>query len=154
MKDRRDRRAATINVAKEIITTKTYGDVLSYEYLVQMLEEEVGTIGFAVSMSILKGELIKHGLVLSCLINEGYKILFPNEIAKEVLDKYVMKSVKSLEKGMAIMQYTDISTLTIAEANEFRTVSDMLDVIYKNSTDEVYKTQLLINEAKVKELGE
>lgn len=140
------------NTLEEILSTKKYGDLLSYEYLERSLETERYEMDFAVKMAKLKNALIECGYVLSCILNEGYRILMPNEIADEVLNKYVKGSLKKIGKGIMIMQCTDVSTLTEAELNAFGTLQNALAIMYKDNENHILNAQAVLSAVKKQEI--
>lgn len=150
----KDNKIIVMDKSEKILNTKTYGDVLSYSYLEHLLECDKETIEFTVKMAGVKELLIDYGFVLTNVIGIGYKILAPNEITTEVMKKCVKGSMKKIEKGMRIMNHTDVSYLTDKEKIEFDNFNRILEELYRYTEDSMFEAQAVLNATKLKELGE
>lgn len=139
---------------EQILRTREYGDILSYEYLENLLEANREDMEFTIKLSKLKNILIECGYVLSCLINEGYKILMPNEIADEVMNKCVKSSLKKIDKGLKIMKYTDRRYLKEDELAVFEAFENTLNKMYRENENSILDMQVMLNSVKQKELGD
>lgn len=135
-----------------ILTTRKYGDILSYEFLESLLDAKREDLEFVVKMAKLKDTLIECGYVLSCLINEGYRILEPNEIADEVMKKYVKSSINKLEKSIRIMKYADRKELNKEELKVFEAFESTLLRMHRENENNMLDMQAMLSAVKQKEL--
>lgn len=149
-----DRKQTVNEAVEQILTTYDYGQTIQFSYLERIFGCEKEDIEFAYLTSAVKNELIEYGCILTTVLGEGYRILYPNEIAKEVYKKHIKASVNRLAKGLRIMQGIDQSYLTTEEKNQFDSMQNLLGEMYRTSENSLLQAQFLLGEAKKKELGE
>jgi len=149
-----DRKQQVEDIVDKIITTKDYGEILSYEYLEALTGYERYDIGFTVILAMVKELLVEYGYVLKSIINEGYKILNPGEISEHVIQTHLKQSTNKLGKALRIMQYTNKSYLNKEELAFFNKVESLLGNTFTYNEDSLLSAQAMLNEVKMKELGE
>lgn len=150
----KDRREGIERVVEHIITNYNYGDTITYKQLERVMGIDAEELEFSYNMIAIKNELILYGCVLTSVVNEGYRILNPNEIAGEVHKKYGMASLNKLKKGLLIMEHTDQGQLNEEEKEQFLGLQSILGSLVKSNEDNLLKAQYIIGETKRKELKE
>ena len=141
------------NVVATILKEKTYGDELSYTYLENLLECDRTDFSFFYIICNVRDKLISNGYVLKNMINEGYRILFPNEIADEVVRKYIVQSTSKLETAKRIMQHTEMRLLNRQEREMFDYIQSLVTRELVSSTNTLTSAMALLNNVKQKELS-
>ena len=150
---KKDRREEIESIVEYVLTNFKYGDMLSYDTLQRIIGYGVENIEFAYIMKRVKDELIEYGCILSTVFNEGFKILHPNEVVKEVYNKYAKLGVVRFAKGLKVMANIDQSLLNSKEKEQFLEMADMMNSLYKTSENNLLQMQFLIGEATRKELN-
>lgn len=151
---RTDRREIVENVVEKILQQKKYGDIISHEELEEWIGYERDEAMFLGIVAVSRELLIEYGYVLRNVLNEGYKVLFPNEIAEEVIQKHFKQSTNKLSKAIRIMQYTDRDMLKKDELKFFESVENLISKTYTNNENALFEAQALLNDAKMQELAE
>lgn len=141
------------NVVATILKEKTYGDEISYTYLENLLECDRLDVAFFYIICNVRDKLIANGYVLKNMMNEGYRILFPNEIADEVVKRYMVQSVGKLEVAKRIMEHTEMRLLTKQEREQFSYIQSLISRGLANSTNTLTSAMALLNNVKQKELN-
>jgi hypothetical protein len=149
-----DRKEQIEDVVEKILTTKKYGDVISYKELEQLIGYEREDLGFTVVLGCAKELLVEYGYVLKSIINEGCKILYPNEIAEEVIQRHLKQSTNKLNKALRIMQYADRDMLNKEELAFFERVENLIGKTFNYNENMLFEAQALLNEVKMQELAE
>lgn len=152
-KNKLSRVSSIDNVVTTILNEKTYGDELSYTYLENLLECDKTDIAFFYIICNVRDKLIANGYVLKNLMNEGYRILYPNEIADEVVRKYIVQSNSKLEVAKRIMEHTEMRLLNSQERELFKHIQLMVNKELANSTNTLTSAMAVLNNVKQKELS-
>lgn len=139
---------------KDIITKFNYGDLITTEYLEHLLGIDREETEFMYLVGSLKNNLIEYGCILSSVLGQGYKILYPNEVPQEVYKKYAVQSLNRISKGLKIMSYVDRTMLTEDEKRQFENFENLLMVMYKDNENTLLNAQAILNDVKRKELGQ
>ena len=140
-------------LAQYILTRFNYGDTLYYEDVERLIGAERGEYEYVYTLAQAKNMLITYGMVLVPVINEGYRVLHPKEITDHVVNKYLLKSVATLDKGRTILHYTDREALNDIEQTRVDTVEKYIAEIQKHNEDQiVMNNSILLSVARQKEL--
>lgn len=150
---KKDRREEVERIVEYIITHYNYGDTIQHKQLERLIGAEQGELEYAYLLASVKNELITYGCVLTPVVNEGYRILYPNEIAREVYKKYAKSSLARLEKGLMIMSHIDTSTLTQEEKQQFDDIEKIVQKMRISSENSLLEAQFIIGDVKRKELN-
>ncbi len=149
-----DRREQVEDVVDKILKTKKYGDGISYAELEKLTGYERDEVGFIAILTCAKELLIEYGYVLKSILNEGYRVLYPNEIAEEIIQKYLKSSTNKLNKAIRIMQYTERDELSKDELTFFENVENLIGKTFNYNENMLFEAQALLNEVKMQELAE
>lgn len=149
---KKDRIQETDEYTENILTNFNYGDLINIRYLEGLFGVNKEELEFRYKMGLLKENLIEFGCVLSLVLGEGYKILFPNEVPKEVYRKYAKASLNRIGKGLKILANVDRSLLNETELRNYNEFEKMLLKIYRDNENSLLMAQALIGEVKRKEL--
>ena len=149
-----DRKQQVEDVVEKILNTKSYGDVISYIELEELTGYERYDVGFTIILGAAKELLVEYGYVLKSIINEGYKVLYPNEIAEEVIQKHLKQSTNKLNKALRIMQYAERGMLNKEELKFFEHVENLIGKTFNYNENMLFEAQALLNEVKMQELAE
>lgn len=149
-----DRREQIEDVVDKILQTKKYGDSISYTELENLVGYERDEVGFVAVLTCAKELLIEYGYVLRSVLNEGYRVLYPNEIAEEVIQKHLKSSTNKLNKAIRIMQYTERDMLNKEELEFFEQVENLIGKTFNYNENMLFEAQALLNEVKMQELAE
>lgn len=143
-----------LDIATHIINNYTYEDIIPYKELERLagLDKESGA--FMYVMAQVKNMIVNYGIVLICVADEGYKILAPNQIADYVVNKYLIKSVAMLDKGKNIVHYINRNDLTENERQKADKIEKFIAELQKNNEDKIMSENLLISNARIKELNQ
>ena len=150
---KQDRKQEICNIVEHIVTNYNYGDTIQYKQLERLIGMSMEEIGFMYMMTAVKKELAELGVVLTSVIGEGYRILFPNEIAREVYRKYVKAGVRKFRAGLMIMSNIDQNQLTKEEKEEFLAMEKIVANAQRSSENYLIEAQVLLGEVKKKELN-
>lgn len=150
--NKKDRIKETDIFVENILTHFNYGDLISIKYLERMFGTDKTELEFGYKMSVLREELIEFGCILSSVLGEGYKILFPNEVPQEVYRKYAKASLNRIGKGLKVLANVDRSLLNETELRNYNEFEKMLSKIYRDNENSLLMAQALIGEVKRKEL--
>lgn len=149
---KKDRIQETDEYTENILINFNYGDLINIRYLERLFGVNKEELEFRYKMGLLKENLIEFGCVLSLVLGEGYKILFPNEVPKEVYRKYAKASLNRIGKGLKILANVDRSLLNETELRNYNEFEKMLLKIYRDNENSLLMAQALIGEVKRKEL--
>lgn len=149
---RKDRREEIDNIIEYILTNFNYGDTITYRQLERIIGAEMEELKYVYTIGAVKNELIEYGCILTNVIGEGYRILFPNEVAKEVYKKCAKRSLGCLAKGLKMMEHIDRSVLNEEEKQQFEDMERLVAEMYRTSENSLLKAQLLIGETQRKRL--
>lgn len=149
---KKDRIQETDEYTENILTNFNYGDLINIRYLERLFGVNKEELEFRYKMGFLKENLIEFGCILSVVIGEGYKILFPNEVPQEVYRKYAKASLNRIGKGLKVLANVDRSLLNETELRNYNEFEKMLSKIYRDNENSLLMTQALIGEVKRKEL--
>ena len=113
----------------EYILTLNYGDVILFETMAKMLnyniEDEKEKAKFRNTMQKVKNFLINYGYILKSVVNVGYYILKPQQIASYTYRTYIQRPLRLFEKADIILEHTDITKLKDARFQEYKEVRDL-----------------------------
>ena len=140
------------DVADEILKNKEYGDILDFDYLEDLIGYDRYDGAFFIIFAAAREMLVEYGYVLHNIIDEGYRILYPNEIAEEVIGKYLKGANNRLAKGLKIMRYTDRKALNSQELREFETFESIMFKALEENQESLLNAQAMLNSVKQKEL--
>lgn len=149
---KKDRIQETDKYIENILTNFNYGDLINIRYLERLFGVNKEELEFSYKMGLLKENLIEFGCILSSVVGEGYKILFPNEVPQEVYRKYAKASLNRIGKGLKILANVDRSLLNETELRSYNEFEKMLSKIYRDNENSLLMAQALIGEVKRKEL--
>ena len=149
-----DRREVIENVTEKILQQKKYGDIVSHEELEDWVGYERTDLMYLSILAPVKELLVEYGYVLRSVLNKGYKVLFPNEIAEEVIQKHLKQSTNKLNKAARIMQYTERDMLNKEELAFFEHVENLIGKTFNYNENMLFEAQALLNEVKMQELAE
>lgn len=149
-----DRREQIEDVVDKILQTKKYGDSISFAELEHLIGYDRDEVGFVAVLTVAKELLIEYGYVLRSVMNEGYKVLYPNEIAEEIIQKYLKSTTNKLNKATRIMQYTERDMLNKEELAFFEQVENLIGKTFNYNENMLFEAQALLNEVKMQELAE
>ena len=147
-----DRKEEINNICEYILTHYNYGDVVTYHTLEKLVGFTREEIFFGYTMAQVKKELVEYGCVLSAVLGEGYRILLPNEIAKEVYKRYAKASLKKLGAGLKIMEHIDQDLLSEEERQQFNEIQKVVAGMYRSSENSLLQAQYILGNARRKEL--
>lgn len=150
---KQDRREEIYNIVEHIVDNYTYGDTIGYKILERLIGFSKEEVGFMYIMSAVKKELALYGCVLTSVIGEGYRMLFPNEITREVYRKYVKAGLNKFKAGLMIMANIDQTQLTDEEKDEFIAMEKIVANMHRTSENYLIEAQVLLGEVKKKELN-
>lgn len=136
---------------KKYILDKDFGITLTFEdlneFIGEDLKEEDGMKRFKNVMRKVRKQLYKNGYVLKGIMNVGYYILKPNQIAGYTYRNFMLKPLNSFYTAQVILDNTKKNKLNIEEKQKhFKTQGLNEALITANS--------LLINDEDYKELKE
>lgn len=136
-----------------VLSRFNYGDTLYYEDVERLVGADRGDYEYVYTLAQAKNTLITYGIVLTPVINEGYRILHPREITDYVVNKHLLKSVATLDKGRTILHYADRDKLSKEEKDRIDSVEIFMAELQKHSEDSiVMHNSILISAARQKEL--
>lgn len=147
------REQEVLNVATHIIGNYNYEDIISYKELERLTGIDRESGAFMYVMGAVKNIVMNYGLVLICVADEGYKILAPNQVADYVVNRYLMKSVAMLDKGKNILHYVNRNDLTREERAKADKIEAFMAELQKNNEDKIMSENLLMSNARIKELN-
>ena len=150
---RNSRETDALRLAEYIEANYYYGMKVPYTFIEDVLGIDRFDTMFLYLMSLTKEILIEKGYVLVAEINEGYRILEPQEVANYVIRKNLMKSVNVLEKGRKMLHYTPRAHLNNEQKEKLDTLESFISELRKDNEDKIIKANYYLNEAKVKELN-
>ena len=150
---RNSRENDALRLAEYIEANYYYGMKVPYAFIEDVLGVERYDTMFLYLMSLTKEILIEKGYVLVAEINEGYRILEPQEVANYVIRKNLMKSVNVMEKGRKMLHYTPRTHLNNEQKEKLDTLESFISELRKDNEDKIIKANYYLNEAKVKELN-
>ena len=153
-KVRTERKKKLYAVANEIYMNVKYGELISYTEL----EERFGCSRlepeFQIYMIALKEILSERGFILDSIMNEGYRILQPNEIADYVVRRNLLQSTNKLRRGSNILKHTDTTKLNLIELKYFNNISQIVEEALGNNERSLLSAQVMFNSVKNKEIAE
>ena len=152
MNEMQYRRQQVNDAVNEILQNKKYGDVLDFNYLEELIGYERFEGAFFIIFSAVREALVEYGYVLHNIINEGYRILFPNEVAEEVISRYLKGANNRLSKGLKIMRYTDRKALNEQELRNFEGFENIMKAALKSNQENLLTAQARLNSIKQKEM--
>lgn len=150
---KQDRREEVFNIVSHIAENYTYGDLIPYKQLERLIGRTMDELGFTYILLEVRKELAEYGCVLTNVIGEGYRILFPNEIAREVYKKYVKSGIRKFRTGLMIMKNIDQKELTEEEKTEFLEMEKIVGNLYRTGENYLIEAQILLGEVRKKELN-
>lgn len=150
---RNSRENDALRLAEYIRANYHYGMRVPYNFIEDVLGVERYDTMFLYLMSLTKEILIEKGYVLVAEINEGYRILEPQEVGNYVIRKHLMKSVDVMEKGRKMLHYTPRTQLNNEQKEKLDTLESFISELRKDNEDKIIKANYYLNEAKVKELN-
>lgn len=150
---RKARESIVLDIATHITGNYNYEAVIPYSVLEKIAGIEKETSGFMYIMAQVKNILTNYGIVLVCIADEGYKILAPNQITDYVVNKYLIKSVGMLNRGRNIVHYINRNDLTNEEKAKADKIEKFIAELQKDNEDKIAKENLLISNARIKELN-
>jgi hypothetical protein len=150
---RKDRREEVENIVEHILTNFNYGDTISFKSLERLLGYNAEEIQYKYLLTAVKNELMEYGCILTAVIGEGYRILFPNEVAKEVYRKCAKRSLGYLAKGLKMMENVDRNMLNDEEKRQFEDMEKLVAEMYMTNENSLLKAQFLIGETQRKRLN-
>lgn len=150
---RNSRENDALRLAEYIKANYHYGMRVPYTFIEDVLGVERYDTMFLYLMSLTKEILIEKGYVLVAEINEGYRILEPQEVGNYVIRKHLMKSVDVMEKGRKMLHYTPRTHLNNEQKEKLDTLESFISELRKDNEDKIIKANYYLNEAKVKELN-
>jgi len=150
---RNSRETDALRLAEYIEANYYYGMKVPYTFIEDVLGIDRFDTMFLYLMSLTKEILIEKGYVLVAEINEGYRILEPQEVANYVIRKNLMKSVNVMEKGRKMLHYTPRTHLNNEQKEKLDTLESFISELRKDNEDKIIKANYYLNEAKVKELN-
>lgn len=137
---------------KTVLEQYTYGDIITFETLERLFGVDREESKFLVLLQSLKDELIRYGYILSSIMGEGYKILFPNEVPAEVYRKYGIQALNRLNKGTYILNCIDKTDLTQNEKDAFDSLDKCLQTLKIKAETDLLSIQGILFNKKVEEL--
>lgn len=138
---------------EDILAKYNYGDIITLDYLERLFDVRRDEVEFGYLTIRLKNQLIEVGCILSNIVGEGYKILFPSEVPLEVFRRYAKYGVNRFKKGLYILNSVDKSMLTEEEKNQFDSFEKTLATLTMSSENTLLTAQAILGEVKMKELG-
>ena len=150
---KKDRKIEIEELALEFMQTHNFGDVVRYDYFERLFGNSKDEVEYYLKMKTLKDVLTEYGCILDNVMNEGYKIVEPKNIASFVYRRYAKTSLGRLEKGLRIMNSIDRSLLTEEEKKRHNDFEKVIAVLYKDTENTLLSSQALLNATKQKELG-
>lgn len=137
-----------------ILSKFNYGDVLYYEDVERLIGAERGEYEYVYTVAQAKNTLMMYGIVLTPVINAGYRILHPKEVTDYIVNKHLLKSVAILDKGKNILHYTDRKALSREEQERINNVENFISEIQKHNEDQIIMNEsILLSVARQKELN-
>ena len=150
---RKARESVVLDIATHIIGNYNYEAVIPYSELERLAGVDRESGAFMYVMAQVKNIVTNYGIVLVCIADEGYKILAPNQIADYVVNKYLIKSVGMLDRGRNIVHYINRNDLTNEEKAKADKIEKFIAELQKDNEDKIAKENLLISNARIKELN-
>lgn len=150
---RQDRRIEMEEIAIQFMETHNFGDVVKYDYFERMFGTDKEEVEYYLKMKVLREVLADFGCILDSIMNKGYKIVEPRNIAGFVYRKYARTSLNRLQKGLKIMNSIDRSLLTEEEKEKHNEFEKILTTLCKDNENTLLTSQALLNATKQKELN-
>ena len=148
------REQEVLNLATHIIGNYSYEDIIPYREIERLIGIDRESGAFMYVMAQVKNIVMNYGLVLICVADEGYKILAPNQVADYVVNRFLIKSVAMLDKGRNILHYVNRNDLTKEEKEKADRIETFIAELQKNNEDKIMSENLLISNARLKELNQ
>ena len=140
------------DACKEITRKFKYNSIISYEYIEKLLGVDRYDYRFTFIFSSIKEALVEYGFILKPLINEGYMVLHPRDVADYVMKKNVILPFNKLQKGLKILNYVDRKELNDLEKDRLDNLYVSLSSLKTENENKILNIQLQLNEARAKEL--
>lgn len=148
----KDRKEEIKNLVEYILTNYTYGDMITYSILEDLTQKQIQNMDFHYVFESARQKLIEYGCVMISVIGEGWRILYPKEIPTEIYKRYILGGVNKFSRGLKVMNYIDQKQLTPQEKEQFINMQSLVTEILNNNQSYLLEAQLLLGEAKRKEL--
>lgn len=136
----------------EYIRNKKYGETIPYSDLSKILnfnlDDELQKKKFKNVMNKVKNLLINHGYVLRSVNGIGYYILKPNQIPSFTFRNYIVKPLKTYEKGIRILNHTDKFNLNSDEKAVHDDISILANRVKKETENTIYNSRYYENNKK------
>ena len=144
-----------VEEAVEIILRDfNYESIIPFEYLESLFGAAREETLFSFMIGCTKNKLIERGFVLRPLINEGYTILHPREVADYVMNTSVVQSLNKIKKGVKTLYYTNRNILNKEELKRLTDLEKFLIELESDNENKILTMQLQLNEARALELSE
>ena len=150
---KKDRKNEIEELAIDFMETHNFGDVVSYKYFERIFGVSKEEVEYYLKMKVLKEILSNFGCVLQNVLNEGYKIIEPKNIADFVYRKYAKTSLNRLKKGLKIMNVIDRNLLNDEEKKRHNDFEKVIAILCKDNENTLLSSQALLNATKQKELN-
>lgn len=115
------------------------GEFVTYTEIEKITPLTRNTLQFSYAMAKAKNQLIEKGITLKTIVNLGYKVLEPREVADYVMSK-VESAYRKLDTCDRIVTFTDKSKLQDNELEEINVVSDSVKRMRENTGREIVTT--------------
>ena len=147
------REALISECGTKILRDFTYESIIPYEYLEAIIGYEKGEIAFSAILGAIKEYLVEFGYVLKPVVNEGYEVLHPRDVADFVMNRHLVGSLSKLNKGCRILHYVDRKSLNKEEKQRLESLEQFLIELEHDNENKIIAIQYQINEARAKELN-
>ena len=147
------REALISECGTKILKDFSYESIIPYEYLESIIGYERGEIAFSAILGAIKDYLVEFGYVLKPIVNEGYVVLHPRDVADFVMNRYLMGSLSKLCKGYRVVKYVDRKVLNEEEKSRLKNLEKFLFDLENDNERKIMTIQLELNEARAKELN-
>ena len=147
------REALVTECGTKILRDFSYESIIPYEYLEAIIGYERGEIAFSAILGAIKDYLVEFGYVLKPIVNEGYEVLHPRDVADFVINRHVMGSLSKLSKGCRVIHYVERKVLNKEEKSRLENLEKFLLELEQDNENKIIAMQFQLNEARAKELN-
>ena len=147
------REALISECGTKILRDFSYESIIPYEYLESIIGYERGEIAFSAILGEIKDYLVEFSYVLKPVVNEGYEVLHPRDVADFVMNRHIVGSLTKLTRGCRVLHYVDRKALNKQEAKRLEDLEKFLLELERDNENKIIAIQYQINEARAKELN-
>lgn len=110
-------------VLAEEIKKMNYGDILSHEFIANIIQVEYPSSGYRTTITKAKKILAESGYFLEAIIGDGYRIVEPDNVVNHSL-KHYKRGFNELNKGYDTLRNAPAKHMSREGLEVYRRVSD------------------------------